>query len=642
MLSRSLRRVACLGALLVPLCLPLSVFAAVTDDASCVAAGGQCARPGSACPTGSSSLGTCTAVAGFAAPTCCKSGNLAGGTGGSLDAAAQNASSYTNLYCFTQDECSSPRYGGSLDRFHADSTCPPGYGTCLAPEPIVTLQSPVMGQTTVKGFEGYVTLLFTYLLRVVGIAATIMFVFGGFQYIYGSTLGEKAVASAKKKIEDASIGLILVFGSVALLRTLNPATLDLNAVKIFLIKGIDFSQVNECSKLPAKDGKPAMVAPSQAKPEDPPGTLLFSADPAKFTVPAANATCGISYYIQGTAGQTCTGTLCPQSNQLCLQGPAVNGTSVASSCITSTFGGTVSWQDGAFPSSMFLFPVCYWAQPGSDGWTQSSMQDKVLGDVLPAQYIGPKPSGQSGSAAYLFGLTYDQVKKWEGECAGKGGIDGVLMGVTYNDVCSLLGQAGKVAGANGVINTSHAVVDAAACVVSPDDMAIVSQNDCTHIYPSVIPTLARTYFSGYVTSPASNSKWYSVAKWSAAIVMTPFTAGGSLVAATVMGSSDQSLVAKAVYCGMRVTPGGGWTGSDGITHRLDWKGATDPASPYWTFQNMSDATAGGKSIRCDLTLNSVNAPQNPSTALMSGCGDTRDWDPSATPPGPTSNLSSFF
>lgn len=68
----------------------------------------------------------------------------------------------------------------------------------------------------------YLSAVYNYLVGISVVVAAIMIVYGGFRYIIGSSLGD--IKSSKKIIEDAVIGLILIFGCVTILYVLNPST----------------------------------------------------------------------------------------------------------------------------------------------------------------------------------------------------------------------------------------------------------------------------------------------------------------------------------------------------------------------------------------------------------------------------------
>ncbi len=79
----------------------------------------------------------------------------------------------------------------------------------------------------------YVAAIYNYLLGIVLITAAVMIVWGGFKYVLSSTV--KGVQDGKDVVKDAVIGLLLLFGIVTILQTINPATTNLNAVTVRVV-----------------------------------------------------------------------------------------------------------------------------------------------------------------------------------------------------------------------------------------------------------------------------------------------------------------------------------------------------------------------------------------------------------------------
>jgi hypothetical protein len=80
----------------------------------------------------------------------------------------------------------------------------------------------------------YIAAAYRYGISITAIAATVMFVYGAFQYLVGSAI--PSVNQGKTIMQEAVLGMLLVFGANMILRTLNPATLSLEVLKITTIK----------------------------------------------------------------------------------------------------------------------------------------------------------------------------------------------------------------------------------------------------------------------------------------------------------------------------------------------------------------------------------------------------------------------
>lgn len=89
-------------------------------------------------------------------------------------------------------------------------------------------------ELTIPFLAAYVSAFYKYIVGVSLAAAAVMIVYGGFQYIVGSSMAR--IGAAKKIISDAVIGLILVLATYTILQTINPATLDPKGLKVKFIE----------------------------------------------------------------------------------------------------------------------------------------------------------------------------------------------------------------------------------------------------------------------------------------------------------------------------------------------------------------------------------------------------------------------
>lgn len=69
--------------------------------------------------------------------------------------------------------------------------------------------------------------LYYFIVMVAGLAAFVMLIWGGFQYIT-SAGNPSAIGDAKDRIFNAVFGLILIFASYIILQAINPELLMLN------------------------------------------------------------------------------------------------------------------------------------------------------------------------------------------------------------------------------------------------------------------------------------------------------------------------------------------------------------------------------------------------------------------------------
>ncbi|MFH1705259.1 MAG: pilin, partial [Patescibacteria group bacterium] len=216
---------------------------------------------------------------------------------GALDVAIKPPASATQsaknkmMTCFTEKVCTGKEYGGT---FKAGDGCPAGQGSCIAPEPVVKLSYPIGTVSTVQGYRGFVATIFQYILSIVATVAAVMFVWGGFRYIFGSAIG--SIQSGKEIMIDSVVGLLLVLGAYTILQTINPQTLNLNKLEVKLIKRQLLLSETEFCKLDI----------NYADAGDPPGTVDYNG--ASFDKGVQQTRCNYSYYPKDLGGEICMGT----------------------------------------------------------------------------------------------------------------------------------------------------------------------------------------------------------------------------------------------------------------------------------------------------------------------------------------------
>lgn len=157
-----------------------------------------------------------------------------------------------NFTCVSKPDCKNIAVGGTCTQGPVQDLLykppfkpiqPAQTGTAITPP---NLNIPIPGlvfatEAIQKGdyleipyFAQYVAAAYKFLIGAGAIAAAIMIVYGGFLYIAAAS-GAK-VRQGKTIVVDALIGLILILGAYVILNTINPATIELGALKLALIK----------------------------------------------------------------------------------------------------------------------------------------------------------------------------------------------------------------------------------------------------------------------------------------------------------------------------------------------------------------------------------------------------------------------
>ncbi|MFZ2804639.1 MAG: pilin [Patescibacteria group bacterium] len=474
---------------------------------------------------------------------------------------------FVNALCFTLEQCASPDYGGTASAWVADSMCPTGQGKCMAPAPAITLSSPVLGVTSITGLPQYVTLMFKYLLSIVVLTAAVMFIYGGFKYIVGSSSGD--IGSAKETMVNAAIGLFLSFAAVTLLNTFNPATTNYSQLAVWMVNKQEFSNLIWCSDYKQAGNTPLLFADAGT----PSGSTQYSA--AQFTVTPALTACGKNYYIQNFNGQTCQGQSCaPDTGKVCVQcstpGACPTGSTTGAACVPAVAAGTITFSDSRQPKALYLLGVCNNAVNAA---TASAAASAIPG-FIQMNLVGS--SGSNGTAAYRYAGSSSALQQLTNGCASQGGFAGAVFGVIYNDTgTSIASGAAKGAAIGAVVGVGvgavpGAIIGGAAGAVTVNDAAIVAKKDCSG---------GTTIYSGYADGTAT--------------------------------SFDTTDMKTAFYCGTKMSPGKG--------ANANGSGAFTPDA-FFSQADLQQAFSGqGQAIQCNFSLNNQNAPSDPGTNLEGGC-----------------------
>lgn len=381
----------------------------------------------------------CSKASSEIAPICAGalptfSGAAPGTAGGqaSLDAAMQAGELL--MTCFSQSECSEQK--GTWETY---SACSGGKGRCIAPEPEVQLNTRIGGVSSIRGFSNYVVTVFRYMLSIVVFLTTVMFVWGAFRYLVGSGVG--GVSRGKAIMKDSVIGMILMLCSVLILRTINPATVRLNQVKVYMINTRAFVQSQFCKDLPQGSKLADAGVMPTLKPKASIGT-----DAKAYSEAPKTTECGHEYYIKDSSSDaTCTGLACKLPNEVCVS--CASGEPEACQrqksnrkvCDKQMFAGSVDYQDSRYPEQVYLVGVCGYAQTDPYG---GGAQDIVNSNITLAaevdlskirKKVGSTATDEdvAGNAMYSFKIDAAAIQTAVGACPQ--GFRGFLLGVQYND-----------------------------------------------------------------------------------------------------------------------------------------------------------------------------------------------------------------
>jgi hypothetical protein len=343
---------------------------------------------------------------------------------------APGASFSGDALCFTADEC--VQQGGI---FEANAAGCSGKGKCAAGESEVLLTQPIGKVTKVRGFANYLATGYQYLISISAVAATVMFTWGAFRYLLGST-SLFSIEKGKQIMKDSVVGLLLLLGATAILRTVNPATTRLDPIKVYMVNTTQFANTAYCADL----GGGVRLADAGT----PPNLRAYedvSKDPKAFSLSPSQTQCGKSYWQQDAVGSACQGSACAAGEACvsCADGAAAGCLGQKSDrrvCAKSLFVGTVDFVDKRYPKEVDLLAFCNDAQNADASVVYSKID--IVDEFSLERVARQTASGQStdedsaGRAGYSFAFTTADVQAAVTTC-GTPGLRGMLIGLIYHE-----------------------------------------------------------------------------------------------------------------------------------------------------------------------------------------------------------------
>ena len=164
----------------------------------------------------------------------------------------------TDLTCWTDRECSEQNgvWGGSVEigeptPKHCYGGTPEENYCYPDPEPMplnILIGAPGQEMAEVDDLAEYIAAWYQWMLYAGVIIAVVMIMIGGVQYMAGKGMGQ--IDAAKKRIQSAIIGLVILFGAYIILSTVNPQLVLLQIPKYPLIKQVVYVDDSvRCEKL---------------------------------------------------------------------------------------------------------------------------------------------------------------------------------------------------------------------------------------------------------------------------------------------------------------------------------------------------------------------------------------------------------
>lgn len=229
-----------------------------------------------------------------------------------------------NRLCWKLDECNNSRatllnknpeeLKGNKEGWieNQDPCNQQGWGKCL-PSGLTKTNIAFGGKKSFADIGEFLKYNYNFALGIAGVLAVVMIVVAGIQWTTSGGNSEM-ISSAKKRIGGALIGLLIAYLSYTILNTVNPALVNLQLPKVWMLRpskvGPEFCKDAEATSfmLAAKKGEILDSNKINEAMKDPKFDLT---DKEKFE-------CGGKYFASGSGQQTCMGGFCSQAGQTCL------------------------------------------------------------------------------------------------------------------------------------------------------------------------------------------------------------------------------------------------------------------------------------------------------------------------------------
>ncbi len=173
-------------------------------------------------------------------------------TPGTSDQCAQHSATQASGMCPSNTipditNAASPPAAANTTPTSGDSTSPaspPPPFHSLTPSVSVTVPGLHFGSAHVEGdqvvipfLSDYIKAWYNYLILIASLVAVVAIIYGGFLYLVGGVAGESK--QGLEIIKNSVIGVVLVMGAYVTLHTINPATLNLDALRMPTINTVD-------------------------------------------------------------------------------------------------------------------------------------------------------------------------------------------------------------------------------------------------------------------------------------------------------------------------------------------------------------------------------------------------------------------
>lgn len=340
-----------------------------------------------------------------------------------------------NAFCHTESECVK---ASGVGNWVSGQGCPKKgntvQGYCMSPDPDYELQYPIGGVTTINGLKNFIGLIFNYGMGVIIIAAALLFMYGGFRYMFSAVAND--IQTAKTIMIDSLAGLALGLSAYAILANVNVNTTILRSYKVPMINRISFIDVLYCRDVNPAEGKSEVLLQDAGPPDNP---INFDVKKG-FTKSLKEAECGREYFVEGGDSlSVCKGETCSNPNQMCMSCASgelqecISNSRHEMRCVDKTkFQITGNINSRLEVSEVQLYMICL-KQAGSG---YEVIDDEDMGETAP---VSASATGSGASTGFMGGYVINRilagdVKKFDEGCKADGGQARGVLSVRVPDL----------------------------------------------------------------------------------------------------------------------------------------------------------------------------------------------------------------
>lgn len=318
-------------------------------------------------------------------------------------------------------------------QIQADGKTEEQLGFCL-PSYKTKTQITFGGRSDFLHIGDFIQFMYRYGIWVVGLLAILMIVFAGFERLTSGGNPDR-IQSSNKRIGGALVGVLLAVGSFVILRTINPALVNLRLPQVWMVNPIRLSSPF-CSGLPDNTVLAPLGPTGQPTSEAQKKAAYTSAQQSKAFQPMTIAPpkCGTDYLVQSGGNQTCSGTICEPT------GSSINSCFIFSgnsSCKKGNIVGAI-YNSSAFSDNIIADVVTEeWDWPWSVG--DIELQANCLDGSDPKLSTTQATVLNKEKKIQFFALSVSELAL-NGACGSITNLKGFYLDVTFNEALDLTGN----------------------------------------------------------------------------------------------------------------------------------------------------------------------------------------------------------